>query len=142
MASHLLRARLGKVCVALTGDTPADLLRRAEAALRDTNFVELRLDSLASPRTAVEPLGMWLREQSAVTAIATCRRTENGGSFSGSVAEQVEVLRAAAGGGFQLLDVEIETAEALPETSLAELRERRSGAGAQLPRFPSNTAAA
>ena len=43
------RLRVGKLCVAIQADSPAKMIERAEAALQDARFIELRLDSLAKP---------------------------------------------------------------------------------------------
>ena len=39
-----LRSRLGRICVAITGNTPQEMLTRAEEAVRENTFIELRLD--------------------------------------------------------------------------------------------------
>jgi 3-dehydroquinate dehydratase/shikimate dehydrogenase len=44
-------------------------------------------------------------------SIATCRRTEAGGLFSGSVEEQVRVLEAAVRAGCHWVDIEIESVD-------------------------------
>ena len=69
-----LRLRLGKVCVAIQAATPAELIDHAEAALKDTRFVELRLDALPKPLLAIPYLKQFLSEHKDVSAIATCRR--------------------------------------------------------------------
>ena len=43
------RLRVGKLCVAIQAGSPAELIERAEAALRDSRFLEFRLDSLPKP---------------------------------------------------------------------------------------------
>ena len=98
-AQHL-RSRLGKVCIALTGSTTAEVIERATSALKESAFVEFRLDYLEKPALAVTKIRQFLAEHTATTAIATCRRAENGGKFQGSVAAQLEVLiKAAQTGG-------------------------------------------
>ena len=123
IAFHPLRARLPRVCVALTGTTAAEMLERADAALSDSSLVEFRLDYLPEPRAAVDDVARWLADHAAATAIVTCRRKPNGGSFAGSVAQELEVLRAAAAAGAHMVDVEIETAEQAEPQQLAGLRE-------------------
>ena len=39
IASHLLRSRLGKICVAITGATAEEMLERATEVLKETNFI-------------------------------------------------------------------------------------------------------
>jgi 3-dehydroquinate dehydratase/shikimate dehydrogenase len=122
LASHLLRARLGKICVALTGETPAEMLEKAAVAARETGFVEFRLDYLSKPLSALPSIRQFLVEHSAVVAIATCRLKANGGRFAGSTAEAMEVLHKAAAAGFQIVDLELESAEKLARGKLDELR--------------------
>ena len=62
------RLRVGKVCVAIQAGSPAELLDRAEAALKDTRFIEFRLDSLPKPAAAMPYLRQFLSEHKDVTA--------------------------------------------------------------------------
>jgi len=119
----MIRSRIGKVCVAITGATVAEMVERADAALKETNFVEFRLDYLDKPLLALPRLKQFLAEHTAATAIATCRRTPNGGKFEGSLAAEVEVLAKAAASGFHLVDLELESAEELKKNDLQKLRE-------------------
>jgi 3-dehydroquinate dehydratase/shikimate dehydrogenase len=118
-----LRLRLGKVCVAIQAGSPAELIDRAEAALKDTRFVELRLDSLPKPLLAIPYLKQFLSEHRDVTAIATCRRKEHGGNFVGALTAELEVLEKAACAGCHLVDLEIESAEQAKHAQIAKLRE-------------------
>jgi 3-dehydroquinate dehydratase/shikimate dehydrogenase len=56
IASHLLRSRLGKLCVAITGSTPAEMIARATEVLRETNFIEFRLDYRRGPPRRLPPV--------------------------------------------------------------------------------------
>jgi 3-dehydroquinate dehydratase/shikimate dehydrogenase len=69
-----------------------------------------------------------LYERGEVTAVATCRRIAGGGRFKGSATAELEVLTAAAGAGFHLIDLEIETADSISRAQFEALR----GAGAGL----------
>jgi 3-dehydroquinate dehydratase/shikimate dehydrogenase len=130
LSTHL-RSRIGKVCVALTGATAAEMIEKASAAAKETPFLEFRLDYLDKPAAAMPKLRAFLAEHSAVTAIATCRRAENGGRFEGTVAAELEILLKAAEpaapgeeqAAFQLVDLEVESAEALKKGDLAKLRQ-------------------
>src|SRR5260370_3985584 len=62
-------------------------------------------------------------ENTAATGIATCRRAANGGKFSGSLAAQVEILSKAGAAGFHLIDLELESVEALKKGELQKLRD-------------------
>ena len=115
---------MGKVCVAIIGSTPAEMVDRATEALRDSTFLEFRLDYLEKPLAALPKLKQFLAENSVVTAIATCRRVDAGGKFKGTIAAELEVLQKAAGSGFHLLDLELQTAEELEASELEKLRTR------------------
>jgi len=123
IASHLLRSRLGKICVAITGSTPEEMIERATEVLKETNFIEFRLDYLPKPLAALPRLKQFLIDNTAATAIATCRCEENGGKFHGSNSAALEILLKAAEAGFQIVDIELESIEKLPKTTLSHMRE-------------------
>ncbi len=123
LASHLLRSRIGKICVAITGNTPEEFLEKATEVLKETTFLEFRLDYLAKPLAALPQFKAYLAENTAATVVATCRCKENGGRFEGSAAAALDVLLKAAEAGFQLVDIELEAIEKLPENSVDKLRE-------------------
>ena len=120
---QLLRSRIGKVCVALTGTTPDALLQKATKALEDSNFLEFRLDYLADPSRALPALKTFLADHGILTAIATCRRSSDGGKFQGTLLEELEILIQAAHAGCQIVDLPLESAEALPAADFERLRE-------------------
>src|SRR5580692_12434216 len=101
---QLIRSRIGKVCVAIIGTTVSEMIERASAAIKETNFIEFRLDYLDKPAAALPKLKQFLTENTATTAIATCRRSANGGKFDGTVSAEAEILAKAATSGFQLID--------------------------------------
>jgi len=123
IASHLLRSRIGKICVAITGATPEEMIEKATEVLKETTFLEFRLDYLPKPLLAIPQLKTFLSENGAATVVATCRCTENGGRFDGSITAALEVLVKAAEAGFQLVDIELEAIEKLPKTTMARLHE-------------------
>src|SRR5689334_17063933 len=116
---------LPRICVVATGQTPGELMERARHALRESRFVELRLDWTSNPAESIALIPKLLaqagRGQNAVLQ-ATVRRKENGGKFSGSVARQLELLEKAAHAGCRLMDVEIESAESAGKVAFASLR--------------------
>jgi 3-dehydroquinate dehydratase/shikimate dehydrogenase len=114
--------RLPKVCLALSGDTVEELLSTAESMARDNPFIELRLDYLKQPLAALSKIHRFLETHQYVTAIATCRRVENGGKFKGSLASQLEILTKAHAAGCQLLDLELESAIKAKPEAVARLR--------------------
>ena len=78
------------ICVAIQAALPAEMIARAEAALRESKFLEFRLDSLDRPDAVLTTLRRFLAENKNVTAIATCRRKPNGGNFSGTLVEELQ----------------------------------------------------
>src|SRR5277367_6378795 len=94
-----VRLRLGKMCVAIQGSSPAEMFTRAEAALADAKFLEFRLDSLPKPAAALSRLKEFLSGRRDVAAIATCRRKKFGGDFAGSLTAELEILANAAQAG-------------------------------------------
>ena len=117
-----LRSRLGRVCIAITGETGAEMVERASAALRESSFLEFRLDSLSQPLAALPKLKSLLAEHPNLTAIATCRRTANGGRFDGSLEDELGILEKAGQTGFQIADLELESAEEGGAPALERLR--------------------
>jgi 3-dehydroquinate dehydratase/shikimate dehydrogenase len=99
------------------------MLQRAAEIARETPFIEFRLDFLEKPQLLTARLKQFLADAPLITAIATCRRKANGGEFTGSATDEMEHLLAAAKSGCHIIDVEIETAEALKKGALDRLRE-------------------
>ena len=98
------------------------MVEKAEEATRENNFLEFRLDYLPKPLLALPKLKQFLHERGEVTAIATCRRASTGGKFKGTIAAELEILEKAASSGFHLVDVELQTAEAIKHVQLDKLR--------------------
>jgi 3-dehydroquinate dehydratase/shikimate dehydrogenase len=123
---------LGRLCVAIQAPTPAELFSRAEAALKDARFIELRLDALVKPAAALPQLRDFLSLHRDVMAVATCRRKPNGGGFTGSMAAELEILLKAAEAGCQIVDLEVESAEQATRPQLARFRDSLHAAGTAL----------
>ncbi len=123
-ASRIQRFRLPRVCVALVGEDASKIIDRAESLVRDNSFMEFRLDYLSNPLAGLPKLKHFLDMHPEATVIATCRRAVNGGKFKGSASAQLEVLTKAAAMGFQLVDIELQSAEILKASQLAELKDR------------------
>ena len=121
--TQLLRSRFTKVCVAIIGAAPAEVLEKAIVAIKDNPFIEIRLDYLDKPLLALPKLKTLLTQNPTVTAIATCRRTHAGGRFEGSLADELDVLLKAAAAGFHLVDLPLESAELLKPKDLQKLRD-------------------
>jgi 3-dehydroquinate dehydratase/shikimate dehydrogenase len=120
---QLIRSRIGKVCVAIIGTTVAEMVERASVATKETTFLEFRLDYLEKPALAFPKLKQFLSEHTEITAIATCRRTANGGKFDGTVAAELDLLSKAGSAGFHLADIELESVESLKKGDFQKLRE-------------------
>ncbi len=123
---------LGKLCVAIQAASPAELIERATAALGDSKFLELRLDSLPKPAAALPKIAEFLAAHRDATAIATCRRKENSGNFTGSLKAELELLAEAAEAGCQIVDLEVESAEEAAPRQFDQLRARLREAGTAL----------
>ncbi|MGD0444933.1 MAG: shikimate dehydrogenase [Edaphobacter sp.] len=123
VAPQFLRSRIGKVCVAIIGSTAAEMLEKASAVVKETPFLEFRLDYLEKPLLALPKLKQFFMDNTAATSIATCRRSANGGKFSGNVAAEIEILSKAAAAGFHIVDVELESVEAMKKGELQKLRD-------------------
>ncbi|MGA2570390.1 MAG: shikimate dehydrogenase [Terracidiphilus sp.] len=126
------RLRVGKLCIAVQAATQSELFSRVEAALKDSVFIEFRLDFLSKPAAVFPDLKAFLTRHREVTAIATCRRKANGGKFSGSLNSELELLLKAAETGCHIVDVEIESAGQCTRPQLAKFRSALRAAGAAL----------
>jgi 3-dehydroquinate dehydratase/shikimate dehydrogenase len=123
VAPQFLRSRIGKVCVAIIGSTAAEMLEKASAVVKETPFLEFRLDYLEKPLLALPKFKHFFTDNTAATGIATCRRAANGGKFAGNVAAEIEILSKAAAAGFHIVDVELESVEAMKKGELQNLRD-------------------
>ncbi len=121
---RLLPLRLPRVCVAVIGADPNQMVEKAEALVRDNSFLEFRLDYLAKPRLALPRIKRFTESHPATVVIATCRRVSSGGKFKGSIASQLDILGKASAAGCQLVDVELQTAGKCKPEQLQKLRSR------------------
>ncbi len=121
---RILPLRLPRVCVALVGSDAAEMLDKAEIVVRDDPFLEFRLDYLKQPASALPKIRRFIELHPHAVLIATCRRANNGGKFKGSLASQVDILLKAAAAGFQIIDLELESAQALKPAEIVKIRER------------------
>jgi 3-dehydroquinate dehydratase/shikimate dehydrogenase len=119
---RVIRQRLPKVCVAVTGTTPAELVEKAELVARENLFIELRLDYLREPNKFWPSLKAFIEYHPHLNLIATCRRAKNGGKFKGTIAAQVDILVKAASFGCQLMDIELESADQLKPADWQKLK--------------------
>ena len=127
LASQFLRSLVTRVCVAIVGNSPAEMIEKATAVVKETPFLEFRLDYLDKPLLALPKLRQFFTDNTAANAIATCRRAANGGRFSGTLSAEAEILSKAAETGFRLVDLELESAESLKKPGVQKLRDTGIG---------------
>jgi 3-dehydroquinate dehydratase/shikimate dehydrogenase len=120
--ARLRPLRLPRVCVAVTGSDPAEMLEKAEALVRDNTFLEFRLDYLPRPVLALPKIKQFAEYHSHIVAMATCRRVAAGGKFRGSIASQLDILTKATASGCQLVDLELQSAAHCKPEQLRRLR--------------------
>src|ERR1700742_323564 len=120
--SRLMPLRMPRICVAVAGTNPNELLEKAEAVARDNPFIEFRLDYLKAPAQALPRIKSFLGSHTYVTAIGTCRRTAAGGKFKGSVASEVDMLIKAGQAGCHFVDLELQTAQAMKSADFSKIR--------------------
>ena len=121
---RFLPLRLPRLCLAVTGSDPSDLMEKAENLVRDNPFLELRLDYLTRPGQALPKIRQFFDFHPQAVVIATCRRAANGGKFRGSLGSQLELLGKAAAAGCQLVDLELQSAARSKPQQLQKLRTR------------------
>jgi 3-dehydroquinate dehydratase / shikimate dehydrogenase len=122
--ARLRPLRLPRVCVAVTGSDPAEMLEKAEALVRDNTFLEFRLDYLPRPALALPKIKQFAEYHAHVVALATCRRVVAGGKFRGSVVSQLDILAKSAAAGCQVVDLELQSAAHCKPEQLRRLRSR------------------
>jgi 3-dehydroquinate dehydratase/shikimate dehydrogenase len=103
------------------------MIEKASAVVKETPFLEFRLDYLEKPLLALPKFKQFFEDNTAATAIATCRREANGGKFTGNLAAELEVLTKAAASGFHIVDLELQSAESLKKADLQHLRDTGVG---------------
>jgi 3-dehydroquinate dehydratase / shikimate dehydrogenase len=108
--------------VALQATTASELFEKAEAAVQDNPFIELRLDYLKQHAPVFQKLRRFVDYHPEALLVATCRRAAGGGKFRGSLAAQVDILVKAAASGCQFIDLEFESISALKSKDLDRLR--------------------
>jgi 3-dehydroquinate dehydratase/shikimate dehydrogenase len=110
------------ICIALGLPDTDSLIGQARAEyLAGERFLEFRLDYLPDPEHGIAAMKKFLLRHTDCTILATCRRRQNQGKFTGSIEEQLRMLNAAREAGAHAVDLEIESAENCEER-LADLR--------------------
>ena len=110
---------LPRICAVAAATTAAEMAKLVRSGLRQTSTVELRLDWLSSDAERARFL-RWLGKSQFrnATFLATCRRREGGGKFSGGVDRELYWLTQAREAGCQWCDLEVETLQKLPGKSV------------------------
>jgi 3-dehydroquinate dehydratase/shikimate dehydrogenase len=110
------------ICIALGLPDTDSLIAQARAEyLSGERFLEFRLDYLPDPERGIAAMQKFLLKHTDCTILATCRRRQNQGKFTGSIEEQLRMLNGAREAGAHAVDLEIESAENCEER-LADLR--------------------
>lgn len=108
-----------RICGVVAAETAREMRSQVRLGLRKTRTLELRLDYLRDSKERAAFLS-WLRVHRPRAAfIATCRRREGGGRYSGGRKAQVKILAQAARCGCSWCDVETETARHMGQGELA-----------------------
>lgn len=92
-------------------DVPALLVHADREVEAGESFLEFRLDYLPKPEQGIAAISTFLAKHPDCAVMATCRRHQNHGKFTGSVEEEVRILNAAIDAGARAVDIEIESAE-------------------------------
>lgn len=104
-------------------DVPALLAHADREVEAGESFLEFRLDYLPKPEQGIAAISTFLAKHPECTVMATCRRHQNHGKFTGSVEEEIRILNAAIDAGARAVDIEIESAENAV-TKVAAMRAR------------------
>jgi 3-dehydroquinate dehydratase/shikimate dehydrogenase len=110
-----------KICAVVAAKDAKSMSKQLATALQKTRTVELRLDWLSDDLEIARFLqGLKVRRFKGVL-LATCRRTEAGGRYRGTIARQLVILAEAVSAGCAWYDLEIETASKCPRELLNAL---------------------
>src|ERR1700737_4868252 len=101
---------VARICAVVAESSAPEMAAQLRRALRETPTVELRLDWLKN-NTERRRFLTWLRRNRPPDAVllATCRRREGGGLFTGSVQDELHWLALAREAGCLWCDLEVES---------------------------------
>src|SRR5260221_14534313 len=126
MTARLLRQRLPRICVAVTGSNPQEMVDKAQQVVRDNPFVEFRLDYLPNPALFFPKLKAFIEYNPHAALIATCRRGASGGKIRGSIAGPVGIVLKAPALGCHMADLGIESPSHIHAKAWAKLQPNAS----------------
>ena len=116
------KANAPRIFATLAGRTLSAMEAQAGSIAASQIGLEFRFDYLQEWGNFEADLHQMLARLRAPQAIATCRRLEAGGLFTGSVEEQIERLQSAVRAGCQRVDIEIESLQGAHRQALDRLR--------------------
>ena len=96
-----------RICAVVAAPTAREALRQLRIALKSMRTVELRLDWLKSDRERDLFLDTLVKVHPRATLIATCRRSTEGGRFSGNLRSELTVLTQGLQKGCTWIDLEL-----------------------------------
>jgi 3-dehydroquinate dehydratase / shikimate dehydrogenase len=108
-----------RVCAVVAAPDARSMRRQLSQALEQTRTAELRLDWLVGDAEIAKFLKLLSARRPKATLIATCRRREAGGRYSGTVAKQIVHLAEALRAGCTWYDFEIEGLRKCPRELMA-----------------------
>lgn len=103
-----------KICAVIAAPNAEAMRKQLSRALRLTRMAELRLDWLLDDREIRIFLRYLAASRPRATLIATCRRREAEGRYSGTIGQQLAHLTEAIQSGCEWYDLEIETIRKCP----------------------------
>jgi 3-dehydroquinate dehydratase / shikimate dehydrogenase len=103
-----------RICAVVAASDAGSMRSQLALALRQTRTIEIRLDWLSDDREIAKFLRHLAANRPRATLIATCRRREAGGRYSGTIAKQLLHLSEAIKAGCAWYDLEIETVRKCP----------------------------
>ena len=103
-----------KTCVSVAEDTPAKLKKTLDAALRKSDYAEIRFDFLKAEQI---PQSLEMVKKNLNKVVCTLRPKTEGGRFEGSEKERIAIIKLIAEYNPLLLDIEFNTIQKNKELS-------------------------
>jgi len=103
-----------KTCVSVAEDTPTKLKKTLDAALRKSDYAEIRFDFLKAEQI---PQALEMVKKNLNKVVCTLRPKTEGGRFEGSEKERIAIIKLIAEYNPLLLDIEFNTIQKNKELS-------------------------
>jgi len=98
--------KIPKIAVVIAGNKLESFLKKMDRIQQEADLVELRVDSIRNLKVKdIEKI----KQKAGKTAIFTCRKKSEGGYFSGTERERIDILRKAVDLKFSFVDIELST---------------------------------